>query len=81
VQLGIVKEENHTIIGRPGHFSCPISGSTRSTAIAVLPLHICLKSHDDEYYSPLLYTPAFEISMSLVSSIRELQIIRYCSGF
>jgi hypothetical protein len=54
-------------------FFLPISGSPCSTAVAVLPLRICLKSHDHEYYSPLLYTPTFEISMRLVSSIRGLQ--------
>jgi hypothetical protein len=72
VQLGIVKKENHTIIMETRTFYLPIRGSPCSTAVAVLPLHICLKSHDHDYYSRLLYTPTFEISMSLVSSIRGL---------
>lgn len=40
-----------------------------------VPLHTCLKkSHDHEYYSPLLYTlTAFQISMRSVPSITGLE--------
>jgi hypothetical protein len=52
----------------------PTSGLACATAADVLPLHTCFKSHDHEYYSPLLYIPtAFEISMCSVSSITGLE--------
>jgi hypothetical protein len=59
---------------RSGHFLLPTGGSLCSTDAVVLPLHICLKSHDHEYYRPPLYTPIeFEMSMSSVSWIKGLE--------
>jgi hypothetical protein len=68
VKPGNVIEENHTITMETRTFLLPTGGSLFSTAATVLPLRICLKSEDHEYYRPLLYTPTeFETSMSSVS--------------
>lgn len=41
--------ESHHHYGEQDIFFHPLSGSLCSTAVAVLPLHICLKLHDQEY--------------------------------